>query len=215
MLTTSPLLPEQALMRQTVPAGDYWLQELKAGQTLRILDLEGNQAADTLFFNARDPAERYSAMDTIREQGNVYLTTGSRLLSNRGNLLLTISADTCGRHDTLGGACATESNQVRYDLDKQHMHACRDSWLLAVSENPQWGLSKRDITHNINFFMNVPVTPEGDLSFADGISAPGKYVELVAAMDVIVLLSNCPQLNNPCNAYNPTPVEMIIWDPAA
>jgi len=215
MLTTSPLLPEQALLRQKVPAGDYWLQELKAGQTLRILDLEGNQAADTLFFNARDPAERYSAMDTIREQGNVYLTTGSRLLSNRGNLLLTISADTCGRHDTLGGACATESNQVRYDLDKQHMHACRDSWLLAVSENPQWGLSKRDITHNINFFMNVPVTPEGGLSFADGISAPGKYVELVAAMDVIVLLSNCPQLNNPCNAYNPTPVEMIIWDPAA
>ena len=215
MLTTSPLLPEQALVRQTVPAGDYWLQELKAGQTLRILDLEGNQAADTLFFNARDPAERYSAMDTLREQGNVYLTTGSRLLSNRGNLLLTISADTCGRHDTLGGACATESNQVRYDLDKQHMHACRDSWLLAVSENPQWGLSKRDITHNINFFMNVPVTPEGGLSFADGISAPGKYVELVAAMDVIVLLSNCPQLNNPCNAYNPTPVEMIIWDPAA
>jgi len=215
MLTTSPLLPEQALLRQKVPAGDYWLQELKAGQTLRILDLEGNQAADTLFFNARDPAERYSAMDTLREQGHVYLTTGSRLLSNRGNLLLTISADTCGRHDTLGGACATESNQVRYDLDKQHMHACRDSWLLAVSENPQWGLSKRDITHNINFFMNVPVTPEGGLSFADGISAPGKYVELVAAMDVIVLLSNCPQLNNPCNAYNPTPVEMIIWDPAA
>lgn len=137
MLTTSPLLPEQALLRQKVPAGDYWLQALKAGQTLRILDLEGNQAADTLFFNARDPAERYSAMDTLREQGNVYLTTGSRLLSNRGNLLLTISADTCGRYDTLGGACATESNQVRYDLDKQHMHACRDSWLLAVSENPQ------------------------------------------------------------------------------
>jgi uncharacterized protein len=213
--TVSPLSPQDAIRRDRVPAGDYWLQELKAGQTLRILDLEGNQAADTLFFNAHDPAERYSAMDTIREQGNVYLTTGSRLLSSRGNLMLTISADTCGRHDTLGGACATESNQVRYALDKQHMHACRDSWLLAVSENPQWGLSKRDITHNINFFMNVPVTPEGGLSFADGISAPGKYVELVAAMDVIVLLSNCPQLNNPCNAYNPTPVEMIIWDPAS
>ena len=215
MLTTSPLLPEQALLRQKVPAGDYWLQELKAGQTLRILDLEGNQAADTLFFNARDPAERYSAMDTIREQGNVYLTTGSPLAPTPAKLLLNHRPDTCSLHDTLNGACATESNQVRYDLDKQHMHACRDSWLLAVSENPQWGLSKRDITHNINFFMNVPVTPEGGLSFADGISAPGKYVELVAAMDVIVLLSNCPQLNNPCNAYNPTPVEMIIWDPAA
>uniref|UniRef100_UPI003D0A43DA urea amidolyase associated protein UAAP2 n=1 Tax=Amphritea sp. TaxID=1872502 RepID=UPI003D0A43DA len=185
---------------------------VKAGQTVRILDLEGNQAADTLFYNAADPAERYSAIDTIREQGNVYLTAGSRLLSNEGNLLLEIVADTCGRHDTLGGACATESNTVRYALEKKCMHACRDSWLLAVAENEAFGMSKRDITHNINFFMNVPVTSDGGLTFADGISAPGKYVELKAAMDVIVLISNCPQLNNPCNAYNPTPVEVLIWD---
>ena len=212
MLTTSPLLPEQALLRQKVPAGDYWLYTLYQGQTLRILDLEGNQAADTLFYRLDDTAERYSAMDTIREQGNIFLSTGTRLLSNRGNLMLTITADTCGRHDTLGGACATESNQIRYDLEKQTMHACRDSWLLAVSEHPEYGLTKRDITHNINFFMNVPVTAEGGLSFADGISAPGKYVELRAEMDLLVLLSNCPQLNNPCNGYNPTPVEMIIWE---
>ena len=212
MLTTSPLRPEQALLRQKVPAGDYWLYPLYQGQTLRILDLEGNQAADTLFYRLDDTAERYSAMDTIREQGNIFLSTGTRLLSNRGNLMLTITADTCGRHDTLGGACATESNQIRYDLEKQTMHACRDSWLLAVSEHPEYGLTKRDITHNINFFMNVPVTAEGGLSFADGISAPGKYVELRAEMDLLVLLSNCPQLNNPCNGYNPTPVEMIIWE---
>ncbi len=188
------------------------MQVVKAGQTLRILDIEGNQAADTLFYNANDPSERYSAMDTIREQGNIYLSAGSRLLSNDGNLMLSITTDTCGRHDTLGGACATESNTVRYALDKKCMHACRDSWLLAVAENPQFGLDKRDITHNINFFMNVPVTEEGGLTFADGISGAGKYVELKAAMDVIVLLSNCPQLNNPCNAYNPTAVEMLVWD---
>lgn len=212
MLTTSTLLPEQALLRQKVPAGDYWLHPLYRGQTLRILDLEGNQAADTLFYRLDDTAERYSAMDTIREQGNIFLSTGTRLLSNRGNLMLTITADTCGRHDTLGGACATESNQIRYDLEKHAMHACRDSWLLAVSEHPEYGLTKRDITHNINFFMNVPVTAEGGLTFADGISAPGKYVELRAEMDLLVLLSNCPQLNNPCNGYNPTPVEMIIWE---
>ncbi len=212
MILASKRTPHAAVFRQVVDAGDYWVGKINRGQTLRILDLEGNQAADTLFYNANDPAERYSAIDTIRTQGNVYLTAGTRLLSNQGNEMLEIVADTCGRHDTLGGACATESNTVRYALEKKCMHACRDSWMLAVAENEQLGISKRDITHNINFFMNVPVTPEGGLSFADGISDAGKYVELTAKMDVIVLVSNCPQLNNPCNAYNPTPIEMLVWD---
>jgi urea carboxylase-associated protein 1 len=211
MLKESDLKPENAASREIVAAGDYYMNTVRRGQTLRILDVEGNQAADTLFYNASDPGERYSAMDTIREQGNVYLGYGTRLLSNEGNVLLEIVADTCGRHDTLGGACATESNTVRYALDRKCMHACRDSWMLAVAENAHYGMSKRDITHNINFFMNVPVTPDGGLSFADGISAAGKYVELQAAMDVIVLISNCPQLNNPCNGYNPTPIEVLIW----
>jgi len=212
MIKESPLLPEKASYRTIVPAGDYFMQIVKEGQTFRILDLEGNQAADTLFYNADDPAERYSAIDTIREQRNVYLTAGTRLISNLGNVMLEIVADTCGRHDTLGGACATESNTVRYALNKKCMHACRDSWMLAVAENEQFGMSKRDITHNINFFMNVPVTRDGGLTFEDGISAPGKYVEMKAMMDTIVLISNCPQLNNPCNGYNPTPVEVLIWD---
>ncbi len=204
-------MSDNASESTTLPAGDYLLKKILKGQTLRITDLEGNQAADTIFYNANNTAERYSAMDTIRQQGNVYLTAGSRLLSNFRNPLLTIVADTCGRHDTLGGACATESNAVRYDLEKRCMHACRDSWMLAVAENEALGLTKRDITHNINFFMNVPITPEGGLSFEDGISAPGKYVELLAEMDVLILISNCPQLNNPCNGYNPTPVEITLW----
>ncbi|XAW88123.1 urea amidolyase associated protein UAAP2 [Vibrio sp. CDRSL-10 TSBA] len=212
MIVESQFEPQDAIRRDIVPAGDYYMKVVKAGQTVRILDLEGNQAADTLFYSAEDPAERYSAIDTIREQGNVYLTAGTRILSNFGNEMLTIVADTCGRHDTLGGACATESNTVRYALEKKCMHACRDSWLLAVAENEEFGMSKRDITHNINFFMNVPITEQGGLTFEDGISAPGKYVELKAAMDVIVLISNCPQLNNPCNAYNPTPVEVLVWE---
>ena len=212
MIKQSSLQPEQARYREVVPAGNYFMKVVQAGETVRILDLEGNQAADTLFYNAADPSERYSAMDTIREQGNVYLSAGTKLLSNEGNVMLEIVADTCGRHDTLGGACATESNTVRYALEKKCMHACRDSWMLAVAENEQFAMSKRDITHNINFFMNVPVTAEGGLTFEDGISAPGKYVELRAAMDVIVLISNCPQLNNPCNGFNPTPIEVLIWE---
>jgi urea carboxylase-associated protein 1 len=210
-LTESTLSVGDAAFREVVPAGEPFMKEITKGQTVRILDLEGNQAVDTLFYSARDPEERYDANNTIREQGNIYLTSGTILRSNEGNPMLTIIADTCGRHDTLGGACSAESNTVRYALEKRHMHSCRDSFLMALAE---WdnGLSKRDLSSNINFFMNVPVTPEGGLTFEDGISEAGRYVELRAEMDVIVLISNCPQLNNPCNAYNPTPVEVLVWD---
>ncbi|MYD96160.1 MAG: DUF1989 domain-containing protein [Gammaproteobacteria bacterium] len=207
----STLDVEQADWTRTVRAGDYWMDTIRAGDVFRITDLKGNQAVDTLFFNALNPYERYSAVDTIREQGNLYLTTSTVLLSDEGNPMLEIVADTCGRHDTLGGACAGESNTVRYALEKKTMHSCRDSWLLALNTHDEWGLTKRDIAHNINFFMNVPVTPEGGLTFEDGISAPGKYVELLAKMDILVLISNCPQLNNPCNGYNPTPISLSAW----
>lgn len=212
MLKESHRALECASQRCDIGAGGFWLGRLGAGQVLRITDLEGNQAVDTLFFNADQPTERYSAFDTIRHQGAVYLTTGSTLLSDDGRGMLEIVADTCGRHDTLGGACAAESNTVRYALEKKTMHSCRDSWLLALNTvHADLGLSKRDLSHNVNFFMNVPVTPEGDLTFEDGVSGPGKYVELKALMNVLVLISNCPQLNNPCNGYNPTPVGLSIW----
>ena len=214
MIKESGLSLAAARQRTVINSGDYFFQTMKEGETLRIVDLEGNQAADVLFFNAEDPSERYSMSDTLREQAAIYLTAGTMLKTNMNRDLLEIVADTCGRHDTLGGACATESNTVRYDLEKRGMHACRDSWMLAIGEREEFGLSKEDIGHNINFFMNVPVTPDGGLQFADGISAPGKYVELKAKMDTLILISNCPQLNNPCNAYNPTPIEVVFWSAA-
>ncbi|MEY4765420.1 MAG: hypothetical protein RI907_2093 [Pseudomonadota bacterium] len=212
-LKSSTLDAATATLRHRQPAGEPWLTEIKQGQTLRILDLEGNQAVDIIFYSRHDVAEHYSATDTLLAQGGIYLSTGSVLMSNEGRPMLTIVADTCGRHDTLGGACAAESNTVRYALQKKFMHSCRDNYLLAMTQVDA-GLSKRDLVPNINFFMNVPVTPEGGLTFADGVSAPGKYVELRAEMDLWMLVSNCPQLNNPCNAYNPTPVEFLIWDGA-
>jgi urea carboxylase-associated protein 1 len=207
----SKLGPSTASYRNVIPAGEPWIREIRRGQYFRIVDLHGNQAVDTLFYNAHDYSDRYSAQDTIRSQANLYLTTGTQLMSTAGTVLLTIVADTCGRHDTLGGACANESNMVRYAIEKRHMHACRSSFLKGVLE---WdhGMTKRDIANNINFFMNVPVTPEGKLTFEDGISEAGRYVEMRAETDVLALISNCPQLNNPCNAYNPTPVEVLIWD---
>ena len=213
MLVESTLNPSNALLDQTCNAGDPWMAEVKKGQIFRILDLEGNQAVDTLFYSANNPEERYSAVDTIARQRQLYLTTGSVLYSSEGNAMLTIVADTCGRHDTLGGACSAESNTTRYDLAKRPMHSCRDSFMHALHTCACAShMSKRDITGNINFFMNVPIMTDGSLMFADGISGPGKYVEMRAEMDVIVLISNCPQLNNPCNGYNPTPVRLLVWD---
>ena len=213
-LRESRLDPARASVDVVLPAGHGWTHELAAGETFRIVDLEGNQAVDTLFFNAADPRDRYSAADTIRAQRSLYLSTGSRLLSTDGVTLLTIVADTCGRHDTIGGACSSESNTVRYGHHTKSMHSCRDSFLLAAARSGI-PLSKRDMGPNINFFMNVPVSPEGGLTFADGISAGGKYVEMKAETNVLCLISNCPQLNNPCNAYNPTPIRVLVWGPGA
>jgi urea carboxylase-associated protein 1 len=213
-LLESRLDPASAVLDYYQPAGEPWLHTVKRGQVLRIVDLEGNQAVDTIFYNADDTDESYSVTDTLQRQGSLYLSTGSVLYSSRGKPMLTIVADTCGRHDTIGGACAAESNIVRYSPQKKFMHSCRDNYLIALAHADN-GMGKRDLAAHVNFFMNVPVTPEGGLSFEDGLSAPGKYVEMRAEMDLLVLVSNCPQLNNPCNAYNPTPVRFVIWNEGA
>lgn len=208
--------PADALWDVVCPAGEPWMGEVLAGQTVRIVDLMGNQAVDTLFYNRHDRRERYSAQATIVAQRALYLTTGSVLMSSEGRPMLTIVADTCGRHDTLGGACSAESNTVRYGHDKGYMHSCRDNFLQASHHcvcGQRLGLGKRDLASNINFFMNVPVEGRA-LRFADGVSAPGKYVEMRACQDVVILISNCPQLNNPCNAYDPTPIRIMAWGAA-
>ncbi|MCW2599825.1 MAG: Urea carboxylase-related aminomethyltransferase [Frankiales bacterium] len=212
MGVTAVLLPHGVLvLDEVVPSGDGFLATVPAGGSLRIVDLEGNQAADTLFYDAHDLDNRYSAMDTVREQQQAYLTTGSQLLSTDLDVLATITADTVGRHDTVGGACSQESNVIRYGEQHRHQHACRETFL-------RWGaaagIGARQLTANINFFMNVPLTSEGGLTFADGLSSPGAYVELRAERDIVVLISNCPQLNNPCNGWNPTPIQVLVWGPA-
>ncbi len=195
------------IFNERVSSGVPFYRVVKKGQTIRIVDLEGCQAVDTLFYNANDHEERYSASDTVREQGSIFITTGTKLLSNDDNVMLEVVADTCGNHDTLGGHCSAESNTVRFGHDKKYMHSCRDNYLLAIGELE---MHPRDLTNNINFFMNVPVEEDGHLAIVDGISKGGVYVEMKAYMDVLVLISNCPQLNNPCNGFNPTPIQIII-----
>ncbi|MDQ1492371.1 MAG: uncharacterized protein QOD57_1977 [Actinomycetota bacterium] len=197
---------------EVVPARSPWTGVVRATETLRIVDLEGNQAVDFLCYNAADLDERYSAAETIVGQGNIFLTTGTVLRSNEGNPLMTIVDDTCGRHDTIGGACSCESNTVRYGHHTKHQHACVENFLLALAP---FGRGKRDLVGNINWFMNVPVLADGTLGIVDGISAPGKYLDLRAEIDVLVAISNCPQINNPCNGFNPTPIRVTVTAPAA
>jgi urea carboxylase-associated protein 1 len=187
-----------------------WSGVVPAGGTLEIVDLEGNQAVDCLFYVAGDTAERYSAPDTVARQGSIFLTTGSELRSNEGRTLLTVVADEVGRHDTLGGACSKESNTLRYGHHTQAQHACVENFLV---EGARWGLGKRDLVSNINWYMNVPVEEDGTLGIVDGISAPGRTLRLQSHVAVLTLISNCPQVNNPCNGFNPTPVRVVVRAP--
>ena len=190
-----------------IPAEAPWSGIVRKGQTIRIEDSYGQQAIDTLFYRLDDYAERYSNQDTMRMQGAAYISVGTKIISNEGNVMLTVTADSCGRHDTSAGACSCESNTVRFGHATKYLHACRDNFILEVSKH---GMSKRDIVPNINFFMNVPIKPYGEMTIVDGISKPGDYVEIVAEMDVLCVISNCPQINNPCNGFDPTPVRVVI-----
>jgi urea carboxylase-associated protein 1 len=198
-----------AVHDEVLAARSAWARVVPAGHTLRITDLGGNQAVDCLLYDPYDHSHRYSAADTIAAQQNIYLVAGTRLLSNEGESMMTIAATTCAYHDTIGGACSRESNTLRYGHHTAHQHACVDNFLDAGMRH---GLDKRDLVSNINWFMNVPIAADGTLGIVDGISAPGLTVDLRAEMDVLVLISNCPQINNPCNGFDPTPVRLQVWD---
>ena len=180
---------------------------VRAGDVLTMIDLHGNQAVDTLLYAAHDHSIRYSASATVTAQRNLFLTTGTVLRSDDSTPLMTIVADEVGNHDTVGGACSQESNTLRYGHHTKHQHACVENFLI---EGAKWGLGKRDLVSNINFFMNVPVDPDGTLGIVDGLSAPGKSLSLRAETDTLVLVSSCPQINNPCNGFDPTAVRMVV-----
>ena len=193
-----------------VPAEAPWSHIIRRGQTLRIIDSEGQQAVDALLYCAENPAERYSAQDTLRMQRSAYVGLGTALVSNKGRVMARITADSCGQHDTSAGCCSCESNAVRFGEQTKYQHACRENFILELSRH---GLTKRDIVANLNFFMNVPIDPSGNFTVVDGISAPGNYVDIAAEIDVLFVISNCPQINNPCNGFNPTPIRVEITDP--
>lgn len=207
--TSAARTPANAVLDVRIPAEAPWSGVVRKGQVIRIEDTYGQQAVDTLFYRADDFTERYSNQDTMRVQGGPYIGVGTRIISSEGNVMACVSADTCGRHDTSAGACSCESNTVRFGHATKYLHSCRENFALEVAKH---GMSKRDIAPNINFFMNVPIAPSGAMTIVDGLSRPGDFVELVAGMDVLCVISNCPQICNPCNGFDPTPIRVLIWN---
>lgn len=197
---------------ETIPARAPWSAVVPEGHVLEIIDVEGNQAGDCLLYNANDTDERYSVPDTIAWQRNIYVRTGTVLRSNLGNPLATVVANEIDRQDTIGGACGKESNTLRYGHHTMSEHGCRENFLTEAGKH---GMGARDIVSNLNWFMNVPVEKDGTLGIVNGISGPGKKVAIRAETDILVLISNCPQVNNPCNAFNPTPLRVVIGAPSA
>ena len=208
----SPLVGGDVVLDQRVAPRAPWSAVVTAGDVLTIVDVGGNQSADCLVFNAHDTDERYSVPDTLTWQGSAYVRQGTVLRSGLGTPLMTVVGNEVERQDTIGGACGKESNTLRYGHHTAHQHGCRENFL---AEAARHGLGARDLVSNLNFFMNVPVEPDGSLGIVDGISAPGKRVALRADMDVLVVVSNCPQVNNPCNAFDPTPLRMLVTRPRA
>jgi uncharacterized protein len=197
----------RVLLDEVVPAGAPWSGIVKKGQRLRIIDLEGRQAVDFLCYNADDHEERYFAPNTIKAAGALSVTKGHVLYSDQARALCRIIEDTYGSHDTIGGACSAPSNLMLYGV--ANCPGCRENFLTGLAK---FNMGRRDIVPNVNFFMRVPVASAGEAIIARGDSAPGSYVELRAEMNVLAVISNCPQINNPCNDFNPTPIRVVIED---
>jgi urea carboxylase-associated protein 1 len=206
---TDAAVPGRVIDDRIIPARGDWSEIVRAGQVLRIVDLEGRQAVDFLCYSAADPSERYNAADTMKFAKTIFITTGHGLYSGLGRRLFSIVADTCGRHDTIGGCCSSESNRFRYGVEGEAN--CRDNFLKALG---RFGLSRKDIVANVNWFMNVPVEADGSMAIVDGLSKPGDYVDLRAEIDALAVISNCPQIYNPCNGGRPTPIRLVTYEPS-
>ncbi len=207
---SEPLVAGEVVLDEQVAPRAPWSGVVRAGDVLTIVDVGGNQSADFLVYDAADTDERYSAADTIAWQRNVYVRTGTVLRSNLGRPLMTVVGNEVDRQDTIGGACSKESNTLRYGHHTLYQHGCRENFL---AEAARYGLGARDLVSNLNWFMNVPVEEDGSLGIVDGMSAPGKRVALRAERDVLVIVSNCPQMNNPCNDFSCTPLRMVVTRP--
>ena len=191
---------------ELVEAKSSWSGIVKKGQRLKITDIEGQQAVDFLCYDNKDRSDRYSATNTMKVQGNIYVGLGSILYSDSGTQLLEVMEDTTGKHDTVYGCCSNPNNLLRYGV--KTTESCYSNFERELAKNE---LGKDSIVPNVNWFMSVPVLEDGTAGIDNVVLKPNSYVTLLAKTDTLAVLSNCPQMHNPCNGYNPTPIHVEIY----
>lgn len=203
-------IPGKIVRDDHVPAGQPWDGIVKQGQVLRVIDLEGHQGVDFLCYNATNPEERYHMPNTLKKSHTLRLTTGHTLYSDIARPMFSIVGDSYGGHDTIAGCCSGPSNQMLYGV--AGTTGCRENFLAALGRH---GLGRRDIVANVNFFCTVPVDDRkmAETVFVNGPAEAGDYIDLRAEMDALAVISNCPQVNNPCNDGKPKPIRIVIWQP--
>jgi urea carboxylase-associated protein 1 len=182
---------------------------MSAGQLLRIEDLQGRQAIDLICYNRANLAEKFWAAHSAKLNGTIYLTTGHVLYSDLAAPMMTIVEDTVGVNDVICGSCSAALDGLRYGPDKA-VPGCMDNFEAAIEP---WGLTRADIPMCFNIFLDYPVEDGGRVAIdKEAPSRAGDHIVLRAEMDLLTVISNCPQENNPCNGYNPTPIRATIYD---
>ena len=201
-------LPGPAHRDETVPAKGVTAFELQAGQTVRIEDLEGRQAVDLICYNLDNLDEKFWAAHTAKLNGTIYVTTGHVLYSDMVRPMMSILKDTLGVNDVICGSCSFALDAVRYGTDLA-APGCMDLFEEGIAP---WGLKRKDVPMCFNIFLDYPVQDEGHVVLdRDAGSRPGDHIDLRAEMNLLVVITACPQVTNPCNAHNPTPIRVAVY----
>ena len=187
-----------------VSAGTARATVLRAGQTLRIANVQGKQVADFLAFNAGDLTEALSTMHTIVSIGRLFPTIGDQLRTNRRRPMLEVTRDDTGRHDMIIAAC--DPWRYEYDFGVTGHRNCSDNFIEALR---QWGIQRYQLPQPVNLFQNMSY-PDGQVKFGESLAKPGDAVELRALMDVVVAVSACPMDLNPISGFRVTDIALEV-----
>ena len=211
-MTTELPLPG-LLWEETIQAGASWTHVLKRGTALRITTLGDGANVPAIFYNFDCPVERYNMPDTLKAQHIAHLTRGFVLYSDMGRILCSITEDTCGWHDLIGGHSTASTVRDHFGSQRyQEFHNdfyrnTRDNFLIELAN---WGLGLRDLSANVNFFSKIQVAPDGGMTFVPENSKAGDYVELRAEMNVLVIIDTGQHPLDPARTYSPVPVRVAV-----
>jgi len=200
------------ILEDTIPPGWYWTAHIARGHSLRLINSEGSDGISSLFWNAKDTSERLNPADTVKVQWTSRLSRGKLLLSDMGRALASITDDTCGYHDFIAGGSTRHIDEKKFGADPTRRNS-RDNFVLAAAKH---GMTKRDVGPCVTFFAPIATDDGGALTWREGVTKPGDYIDLRAEMDLIVALSNCPHPLSPKKIWAAQSVRFVVWrSPAA